>query len=117
MNKQVAFDTALLGVLIYAGAILGLAALLFTFLTGNQAQATPYPIFGPLDHYYNLTIDDKNYTIRYGFYDDKNVKLDSMTADPSAKTITVKIDDENPAHMADSSVTDWQNRTFVIELP
>jgi len=109
------------GVLIALGAILALTALSLTFMEGNQAQAaptgTPVPFFGPFDHTYNLTIDNKNYPIRYGFSDDKNIKLESMTADFNAKTITIRIDDENPAHMADSSVTDWQNRIFAIELP
>jgi|SRR5581483_560157 len=109
------------GVLIALGSILTLTALSLTFLVGNQAQAqpvpTPTPFYGQLDHAYNLTIDNKNYTIQYGFADDKNVKLESMTVDLNAKTITIRIDDENPAHMADSSLSDWQNRTFAIELP
>lgn len=72
-------------------------ALSFTVSIGNQAQALPSAlpdtIFGPLNHSYNLTIDNKSYPIRYGFSDDKPVKLESMTADYTAKTITVKIDD------------------------
>src|SRR5437867_74294 len=117
MNKPLTSDASLLSISMPLGAILTLIALSLTVSIGNQAQALPYPIFGPLDHSYNLTIDNKSYPIRYGFSDDRGVRLEDMTADYNAKTITVKINDENADHVADNSITDWQKRLILIELP
>jgi hypothetical protein len=40
-----------------------------------------------------------------------------MTADNNAKTITIRIDDENPAHVADNSLVDFEKKLFMIILP
>jgi len=106
-----------LAVLRYSLLLILIPVLLFPYPIKNQAYATPNIPFEPLDHSYNLNIDNKNYTIQYGFSEDRGVKLVSMTADINAKTITVKIDDTNPDHAADNSENDWEKRLFIIELP
>ncbi len=81
--------------------------------------STPYPVFEPLDHTYNLIIGHKSYPIRYGFSEGYPIRNDtsrglggavvkSMSADYASKSIEVVIDD---------NLTSADKRYFIIELP
>ena len=88
--------------------------MLLLFAIGISAYALPAIDFGPLDHTYNLTIENQTYAIRYGFSSDRNgtAVIESMSANYSSKSIAVIVND--------NSTTISGNRSFVyfvIELP
>lgn len=87
--------------------IVAIISLLFGSAVVNTVHATPVPVFGPLDHVYNLTIDNKSHPIRYGFHGGDGVVRD-MYANSSSKSITVSIDDNS---------TSSGEKFFLIELP
>ncbi|HEV8405789.1 MAG TPA: hypothetical protein VGQ13_07785 [Nitrososphaera sp.] len=78
-----------------------------------EAYATPIIPFEPLDHVYNLTIENQTYPIKYGFSAEGNSAIiEGVYANYSSKSITVIIDD--------NSTTTKGNRSliyFMIELP
>jgi hypothetical protein len=89
--------------------IISLSILVF-FSTGAHAYAIPIPVFSPLDHVYNLTIDNQTHSIRYGFSPDSNntAVVKNMSADYDSKSIRVTIDDNS---------TTTEERFFIVELP
>jgi hypothetical protein len=78
--------------------------------TGAQAYATSIPVFRPLDHVYNLTIDNQTIPIRYGFSPDSNstAAVKNISADYDSRSIRVVIDDNS---------TTTEKRFFIVELP
>ena len=72
-----------------------------------QAYATAIVYSGPLEHTYNLIVENQSYPIRYGMLG--NGTVESMWANSTSKSITVIIND--------NSTSDEQGGLLAIELP
>src|SRR5437773_7130974 len=91
-------------------AIISIVILLVISTSGARAYGLLNIQFEPLDHLYNLTVDDQRYHIRYGFSSDRNgtAVMESMSADYPSKSIKIEIND---------SSTSTAKKFFIIELP
>jgi hypothetical protein len=90
---------------IAAIVVLGILSIVCLSTHITPAFATPVPLFGPVDHTYNLTISNQTYPVKWGTLG--NGTLESMQANYTSKSIKVIINDNK---------TDGGG-LFFIELP